>query len=48
MVKIQENNKQFTLTIPRDIALDLGFKKGTEVVISTDSRGEEMIVRKRR
>lgn len=46
MVKLQfDNNEQFKITLPKQIILAKGWKKGEEISISLDNRGD-LILRK--
>ena len=47
MVKIQENNKQFSITIPKDIMALVKWKKGDDVTIVTDQYEKDIILKKR-
>lgn len=42
-MKIQDNNGQFRLTIPKDIAKLKGWKQGTEVILILDKEGNLVI-----
>lgn len=43
MVKIQDNQGQIRITIPKDIAKLKGWKQGTEVVFIQDTSGNIII-----
>jgi carbohydrate-selective porin OprB len=42
-MKLQNNNGQFKLTIPKDLANAKGWDHGTELVIAMDSAGDLVI-----
>ena len=42
-MKIQDNNGQYRITIPKDIAKLKGWKQGSEVIIILNEKGEVMI-----
>ena len=44
MVRIQDNNGQFSLTIPRDIARLKGWGQGSEVALILDSNGNVAVI----
>jgi len=48
-MKLQNNNGQFRLTIPKDLVLAKGWDQGTELVIAIDATGNLLIqeIRKR-
>ena len=48
-MKLQNNNGQFRLTIPKDLVLAKGWDQGTELVIAIDAIGNLIIqeIRKR-
>ena len=39
MVKVVVNNGQYKITIPKDIALERGWKKGTKLKFIEDAEG---------
>lgn len=43
MVKLQEVNGQYFITIPREYVHDKGWKKGQELIIGFDSTGNLLI-----
>ena len=47
MVKIQEKNKQFSVTIPKDIIALVRWNKGDDVTIVTDQYDKDIILKKR-
>ena len=47
MVKIQEKNKQFSVTIPNEIIALVEWNKGDDVTIVTDQYDKDIIIKKR-
>ncbi len=43
MVKLQEKNGQYSITIPKEYVRDKGWKKGEELILGFDSNGNILI-----
>lgn len=42
-MRLQNNNGQFRLTIPKDLVLAKGWDQGTELVVAIDTEGKLVI-----
>ena len=40
MVKLQEYNRQFSVTIPKNIVKKIGWEKGTDIYININEKGK--------
>jgi len=47
MVKVQQKNKQFSITIPTDIMALVRWKKGDDITVVTDQYEKDLILKKR-
>lgn len=48
MVKIQEKNGQYTVTIPKDIIKLVGWVGGTHITATTDPYGNDVVLRRQK
>lgn len=46
MVKLQERNGQYTLSIPKEKVMQVGWKKGDTLAVDFDRRTSELIIGK--
>ena len=46
MVKLQEVNGQYTISIPKEKVIQAGFKKGDQLTVDFDKRTGELIISK--
>ena len=44
MVKLQEVNEQYTITLPRELVEKKGWKKGQTLVIGFDQNGDILLL----
>jgi len=46
MVKLQKNNKQYTITIPKDIVCLVKWEAKDKITVTTDTENKDVILKK--
>jgi len=48
MVKVQEHDGQFFLTVPKDIVIHIKLKKGEDMIVVLDQDEKDIIYKRRK